>query len=76
MSGDGAADGDTEGAWEVLGPGSMQSISCEMLDLDESQAGIKIARSNSNNLRYADGTTLVAENRETKKLLDVGERGE
>ena len=35
--------------------------------LDESQAGIKIARRNINNLRYADGTTLVAE--KLKSLL-------
>ena len=46
------------------------------MGLDESQAGIKIVRSNSKNLRYADSTTLVAENRGTKELLDVGERGE
>ena len=32
--------------------------------LDESNAGIKIARRNSNNLRYADGTTLMAESEE------------
>ena len=32
--------------------------------LDESQAGIKIARRNINNLRYADDTTLMAENKE------------
>ena len=44
--------------------------------VDESQGGIKISRRNINNLRYADGTTLVAENRGTKELLDVGERGE
>ena len=30
--------------------------------LDEAQAGIKIARKNINNLRYADDTTLMAEN--------------
>ena len=36
---------------------------------DESQAGIKIARGNSNNLRYADNTTLIAENQELKSLL-------
>ena len=36
---------------------SMQSISCEMLDLDESQAGIKIAVKNINNLRYSDTQT-------------------
>ena len=38
--------------------------------LDESQAGIKIARRNINNLRYADDTTLMAENeKELKSLL-------
>ena len=36
--------------------------------LDEAQAGIKIARRNINNLRYADDTTLMAEN-ELKNLL-------
>ena len=37
--------------------------------LDEAQAGIKIARRNINNLRYADGTTLMAESEELKSLL-------
>ena len=37
--------------------------------LDESQAGIKIARRNINNLRYADDTTLTAENQEELKSL-------
>ena len=37
--------------------------------LEEAQAGIKIARSNINNLRYADDTTLMAENEELKSLL-------
>ena len=44
--------------------------------LEEAQAGIKIARRNINNLRYADDTTLMAENKETKESFDVGERGE
>ena len=44
--------------------------------LDEAQAGIKIARRNIKNLRYADDTTLVAERRGTKKPLDESERGE
>ena len=35
--------------------------------LDEAQAGIKIARRNINNLRYADDTTLVAESKEELK---------
>ena len=37
--------------------------------LDEAQAGIKIARRNINNLRYADDTTLMAESEELKRLL-------
>ena len=37
--------------------------------LDEAQAGIKIARRNINNLRYADDTTLLAESEELKSLL-------
>ena len=37
--------------------------------LDEAKAGIKIARRNINNLRYADGTTLMAESEELKSLL-------
>ena len=37
--------------------------------LDEAQAGIKIARRNINNLRYADDTTLMAESKELKSLL-------
>ena len=37
--------------------------------LDEAQAGIKIAGRNINNLRYADDTTLMAENEEPKNLL-------
>ena len=37
--------------------------------LDEGQAGIKIARRNINNFRYADDTTLMAESEELKSLL-------
>ena len=37
--------------------------------LDEAQAGIKIARRNINNLRYADDTTLIAESEEKLKSL-------
>ena len=39
--------------------------------LDESQTGIKIARSSINNLRYADDTTLMAESQEEPKSLLV-----
>ena len=45
--------------------------------LDEAQAGIKIARRNINNLRYADDTTLMVESEELKSLLmKVKEEGE
>ena len=45
--------------------------------LEETQAGIKIARRNINNLRYADDTTLMAESEEKlKKPLVESERGE
>src|SRR5574339_140733 len=37
--------------------------------LDEAQAGIKIAKRNINNLRYADDTTLMAESEELKSFL-------
>ena len=52
----------------------MQSTSCEMpgwmkLRLDETQAGIKIAGRNINNLKYADDTTLMAESEEELKSL-------
>ena len=46
--------------------------------LEEAQAGIKIARRNINNLRYADDTTLMAENEEELKslLMKVKEESE
>ena len=46
--------------------------------LDVAQAGIKIARRSINNLRYADGTTLMAENEEELKslLMKVKEESE
>ena len=44
--------------------------------LDEAQAGIKIARRNTNNLRYADDSTNGRKQRETKESFDEGERGE
>ena len=37
--------------------------------LDEAQAGIKISGRNINNLRYVDGTTIMAESKELKSLL-------
>ena len=42
--------------------------------LDEAQPGIKIARRNINNLRYADGTTLMAESEEDLKSLLMKEK--
>ena len=46
--------------------------------LDEAQAGIKIARRNINNLRYADYTIIMAENKEELKslLMKVKEESE
>ena len=46
--------------------------------MDEAQAGIKIARRNTNNLRYVDDTTLMAENEEELKslLMKVKEESE
>ena len=46
--------------------------------LDEAQAGIKIARRNTNNLSYADDTTLMAESKEELKslLMKVKEESE
>ena len=46
--------------------------------LDEAQAGIKIARRNINNLRYADNTTLMAESKEELRclLMKVKEKNE
>ena len=46
--------------------------------LDEAEAGIKIARRNINNLRYADDTTLIAESEEKLKslLMKVKEESE
>ena len=56
----------------------MQNTSGKMPGLDEAQAGIKIARRNINNLRYADDTTLMAESEEELKslLMKVKEESE
>ena len=55
----------------------MQSVSWEMR-LNESQAGIKIAQRNINNLRYVDDTTLMAQSEEELKslLMKVKEESE
>ena len=44
--------------------------------LEETQAGIKTAGRNINNLKYADDTTLMAEGEELKEPLDESKRGE
>ena len=54
----------------------MQSTSWETLDWKETQAGIKIAGRNINNLRYADDTTLMAESEEELKSLLMKEKEE
>ena len=46
----------------------------QSMGLGESQAGIKIAGKNINNLRYADDTTLMAEREEELESLEKGER--
>ena len=55
----------------------LQGTSCEIPG-DEAQAGIKFARRNINNLRYADDTTLMAESKEELKsfLMKVKEESE
>ena len=56
----------------ILSPGLFNLYAQYILrnaGLDEAQAGIKIARRNSNNLRYADDTTLMAESKEELKSL-------
>ena len=55
----------------------MQSTSCKIL-MDEAQAGIKTARRNINNLRYADDTILMEESEEELKslLMKVNEESE
>ena len=45
-------------------------------ELEEAKAGIKIARRNINNLRYADNTTLMAENELKSLLMKVKEESE
>ena len=68
--------------WLKIGKGMCQGfkLSSCLRDarLDESEAGIKIARRNINNLRYADDTTLMAESKEELKslLIKVKEESE
>ena len=76
--------------WTVskLGKEYVEAVSCRLnlypehimqnARLNEAQAGIKIARRNINNLRYADDTTLMAESKEELKslLMKVKEENE
>ena len=76
--------------WTVskLGKEYVEAVSCRLnlypehimqnARLNETQAGIKIARRNINNLRYADDTTLMAESKEELKslLMKVKEENE
>ena len=58
--------------WFQIGKGVRQGCilsPCLSAGLEEAQAGIKIARRNINNLRYADDTTLTAESEEELKSL-------
>ena len=63
-----------------MGKGYIKAVYCHLFNLhteyiiqnarlEETQAGIKIAGRNINNLRYADDTTLMAESEELKSLL-------
>ena len=58
-------------SWEI--EGKTLEIVTEFImwnaGLDKAQAGIKMARRNNNNLRYADDTTLMAESEELKSVL-------
>ena len=72
-----------EGAWQgcILSPWLFNSYAEYILQnagLDETQAGIKIARRNINNLRYANNITLMAEREEELKslLMKVKEESE
>ena len=54
---------------EIKQAGVLLLLSDKMDFMDEAQAGIKIARININNFRYADDTTLMAESEEELKSL-------
>ena len=55
--------------WNCLRPHVDKKKKHKCTGLDEAQAGIKIAVRNTNNLRYADDTTLMAEREEELKSL-------
>ena len=55
--------------WRDLAAAPAAEYIIQNAGLDEAQAGIKIARRNINNIRYADNTTLMAESEELKSLL-------
>ena len=53
----------------ILSLNFRKAIQTGVINLGEAQAGIKIARRNLNNLRYADDTTVMAESKEELKSL-------
>ena len=55
--------------WYILTMGLFSREQLQSTDMDETQAGIKIAGKNISNLRYADDTTLMAEGEEKLKNL-------
>ena len=57
-------------------PEAARLTGCMNACLDEAQAGIKIAGENSNNLRYTDDITLMAESKQELKSLLVKEESE
>ena len=69
---------DMEQTGSKLGKEYIKAVYCHPAGLDEAEAGIKIARRNINNLRYADDTTLVAESEEelNSLLMKVKEESE
>ena len=54
----------------------MQSMSCEILGWMKHKLELRLLGENINNLRYADGTTLMAESEEEQEPLDESERRE
>ena len=61
--------GYTAATWENSTPNLYAEYIMRNAGLEETQAGIKIARRNINNLRYADDTTLITESEEELKSL-------
>ena len=60
----------------ILSPCLYAEYTMQNAKLDDSQAGIKIARRNTINLKYSDDATLMAESEEKLESLDESQRGE